>query len=395
MKNSEITELAARQHKYVVEQFHHLHQYPEKGMQEYETAAHIRSELDKMGIRWIPTAGTGTIGILEGNGKCDKILALRADIDALELNEATKWEYASKVPGMMHGCGHDSHTSMLLGAARVLQELGQDKRDGTIYLLFQPGEESAGGGRSVVMDGKLNGISAMYGQHVYSTFEQGKMCSRRGIMMAGAHGFIIKIHGKGGHGSVLVDCVDPGLPASMICMALQTLVNSNVHPLDTVSLVVGQISSGTRNNIVPENAILQGKIRFLDNKYDEIICQRIREVAENIGKAFRVEVEVSFFSDIPILKNSDQLYPIFCDSVDDVVGMENYVEVKPFLGSEDFAEYSALCPTMFAFLGVGNAEKGFTAGQHSPYFRIEESVLDVGVAMHVQFALRYFAAQQG
>lgn len=394
MKDTFVTTLAKSQHNYVIEQYHYLHQYPEKGLFEYETAKHIRQELDAMGIRWIPTTETGTIGILEGNGKCDKILALRADIDALELEELTDCEFRSKIPGMMHGCGHDTHVAMLLGAAKALQELGQEKRDGTIYLLFQPGEETTEGAHRVVLDGKLDGISAMYGQHVWAGMDVGTVMSRAGHFMAGSRAYTIKIQGKGGHGSDLSACIDPGLPASMISVALQSIVNNNVRALDTVSLVVGQVSSGSRQNIVPENAVIQGNIRFLDRKYDDIVCQRIREVAENIGKAFRVEVEVIFSAIVPPLDNDETLYQFMRQSAVDVVGAENYNDVEPILGSEDFSEYSVLCPTVFAFVGVRNEEKGYVAGQHSPYFRADEDGLDIGVAMHVQFALNYFAAQQ-
>jgi len=389
-----ITELAAKQHDYVVEQYHHLHQHPEKGLFEYETAKHIRRELDAMGIRWIPTADTGTIGILEGNGECDKILALRADIDALELDERTELPFASKVPGMMHGCGHDGHTAMLLGAARALQELGQENRHGTVYLLFQPGEETTRGAKKVVDSGELNGISAIYGQHLMMPCRTGKVLFRAGHMMAGARQFSIHVVGKGGHGSNLSQCIDPVLPALMIALGLESMIPQNVSPLREASLCVGAVNAGVRFNIVPEDARIEGNYRYFYHEDDALLQRRIRELAESTARAYGTEAQITFSDTVPPLTNDEKLAEILRGSAANVVGEENVNEAEPAMGSEDFSEFSALCPEVFAFVGIANPEKGITAGHHSSYFRIDEDALDIGVAMHIQFVLNYFAAQQ-
>lgn len=393
MKKTAAKELAAKQHNYVVEQYRHLHQHPERGLLEYETAKHIRQELDAMGIRWIPTAETGTIGILEGNGKSDKILALRADIDALELTERTNLPYASKVPGMMHGCGHDGHTAMLLGAGKALQDIGQENRDGTVYLLFQPGEETTKGAKKVVDSGELKGIDAIFGEHLMIFGETGKIFSRSGRMMAGTRSFTIRITGKGGHGSDLSCCVDPVLPALMIALGLETLIPHTIFPLNGSSLCVGAVNSGTRFNIVPEDAEILGSYRIFEREDDDTLQRRIQELVENTARAYGTPAEITFSALVPPLINDASLSEILHTSAAAVVGEENVPPMEPVMGSEDFAEYDALCPIAFALVGIRNEKEGITAGHHSSFFRIDEDALDIGVALFLQFVQDYFAAQ--
>lgn len=387
----DVNALALQYNDYTVDLRRYFHRNPEPSMKEEGTAKRIREELDRMGISWFSATETGTVGVIEGDGTCpENILALRADIDALELTELVEWDHKSQIAGMMHGCGHDAHTAMLLGAARILKDKVKGKFPGTIYLLFQPGEESTLGAKYVVETGVLDGIKAIYGQHLWSYYDTGKLLTRGGRMMAGAKMFDIYFTGVGGHGSSLDKCVNPLIPAAVTAMSLQTIVSQNVNAKDIASLCVGQINGGSRNNIVPESAHLGGNFRTFSRETEETVCKRICQIAEHVSAAYDVKAEVTFSRSIPSLHTDPALTKVLEGSLRKVVGEENLVELPIEMGSEDFSEYGVLCPCVYSFVGCRNDEKGCNAGHHSGYFKVDEDSLKYGVAAYVQFVLDYF-----
>ena len=386
----DINKAARDQYEYVVSIRRQIHEHPEKGMAEYETAKLIRRELDNMGIPWVEATPTGTIGIIRGNGTSDKILALRADIDALEMEEKTGLPFASKIPGMMHGCGHDMHPAMLLGAAKVFLEMGTENIPGTIWLLFQPGEETTLGAKYVVESGALDGIDAIYGQHIWMTGETGVIMSRPGGMMAGAVFFTIRVTGKGGHGSDISACTDALLPLAQIAVALNTVVPQNITPTHAVTLCVGKLQSGSRANIVAGDGVIEGNIRFLSDEDGELLKTQIEKTAAGIASAYGVRAEVEFSVPIPALTNDENMYEIYRRAAAKAVGEENIRVLTPVMGSEDFSRYSKICPSLFAFIGGRNEEKGATSNVHTNNFNPDEDAMAVGTAMYVRFATEFF-----
>lgn len=386
--------LAEAQQDYVIKMRRHFHRHPEPSFKEFETAKVIRAELDSMGIPWIQASETGTVGVIEGNGDCpENILVLRADIDALELAELAESDYRSQVPGMMHGCGHDAHAAMLLGAAQILKDVLLGKFPGKIYLLFQPGEESMSGARRIIESGVLRSAKAMYGQHIWAYYDTGILLTRTGYMMSGARMFHIRFVGTGGHGSSLDKCDNPLTAAAATTLALQTIVSQNVPAKEIASLCVGQIVGGSRANIVPETVTISGNIRAFSSEIDDLICRRICEVAEYHAMAYGVKAKVDFDTKIPPLDADPRLTALLENALRKVVGPENVREMAPDMGSEDFAEYAEICPIAFSFIGCRNKEKGCIAGHHSGYFSIDENAMINGVAAYVQFAADYFNGQ--
>lgn len=390
MDSKKILELAHEQHDYILGMRRYFHAHPERSLEEYETAKRIRGELDLMGIPWEAVDETGTIGILEGSGASGRTIGLRADIDALDVQEINGTEYDSQVPGVAHACGHDAHASMLLGAAKVFRALGRDNIPGRVLLIFQAAEEMAAGAKLMTASGKLDGVDAIYGQHVWSTSPAGVITTRPGILMAGASTFKITVKGKGGHSSKMHDCKDPILGASAINMALQTVVGQDVPGTDQATLCVGMIYGGTRFNVVPDDCYLEGTIRFMQPEAEDIIKNRMREIVEYTAKAYGMEADIVFPITLPVTINDDEVFAVVEDASKKILGEDGLVIMEPDTGSEDFAFYRDICPTSFAFLGSQNIEKGIVCAHHAGDFRIDEDILDAGAAMYVQVALDYF-----
>ena len=278
---NDVMKLAKEQHSYVVDMRRHFHRNPEPSFKEFNTARKIRSELENMGIEWISACETGTVGIIHGNGDDpENILCLRADIDALELEEKTGCEYSSLTPGLMHGCGHDSHMAMLLGAARILKNNFEGTFPGTLYLLFQPAEENGNGAMAVIRSGALDGIKAMFGQHIMSYYDSGEMLNRIGPTMAGASFFHIDFKGKSGHGSIPASGINPVTPALMTALGLQTLVGLSIDPREIASLNIGQVTSGWTHNIIPETAHIEGCIRTFSKENDKLLQNAVQQWAQ-------------------------------------------------------------------------------------------------------------------
>lgn len=385
-----IKNLVEKYGDYVIEMRRHFHQYPELSMEEYETTKRIAEELDKMGIEYmIPDRNIGVIGVIEG-GKPGKVIALRGDIDALNVLEKNDVEYKSKNDGKMHACGHDAHAAMLLGAAKILNEI-KDELPGKIYLLFQPGEEVAEGAKYLMTQGNwYDETDAFFGAHVWSLLDAGKVSLEAGPRMAAGDKFNIKIHGKSGHGSLPNQTIDPVVIGSSIVMNLQTLVSRRYSPLDSVTVTVGSFHSGNRFNIIPSEAELEGTNRYFSNEIGERIEDDMLDIAKNIAKAYGATVDLEYDRLVLPTINDPECSAIAEKSAAKIIGEENVAKLEKTTGGEDFSFYlEDGKPGVFAFVGIRNPEVGADNPHHSECFNMDETALPTGAGVYAQYAIDY------
>lgn len=382
-----INELSKRYKQYTVDLRREFHMYPELSMHEERTAQRIKEELDKMGIPHVSMAGTGVLATIQGNGS-GKTIALRADTDALEITEKNDVPYKSRNEGIMHACGHDSHTAMLLGAAKVLCDV-RDKLNGTVKLLFQPGEEVAQGAKGMIEAGALEGVDEVFGMHVMGNLPAGKMAIGSGARMASCDMFRITVKGKGGHGSMPHLSVDAVVAASAIVMNLQAVASREVSPMDTVVVSVGKLNSGTRWNIIADEAVLEGTTRSFSHEVRGKLAETIERIAKSTAAAYRAEAELEYnYLSSPTINNEISTERAR-RSIEKIMSKDSIVEMPKQAGSEDFSEYLAKVPGTFVMVGTANAEKDTCYVNHHPKFDIDEDMLEYGVALHVQYAIDY------
>jgi len=361
---------------------HHLHAHPELSFQEFETSKFVQNELKKLGIPYTVMGTTGVIGILQGNPS-DRIIALRADMDALPIHEENKVPYCSTIDGVMHACGHDVHTTCLLGAARILNEL-KDQWDGTIKLIFQPGEEKNPGGASIlIQEGVLKNPTPqrIYGQHVHPQLEVGRMNFAAGKVMASADEIYITVKGKGGHAAKPNLTADTILTASQIVNALQQVISRNNNPLSPSVLSICSIQGGFTTNVIPSEVKMMGTFRAMDEKWRFEAHDRIRAIVENTAKANGAEVELEISVGYPSVINDEATNSIGKSLAVELLGAENVGEAEISLGAEDFGYYTQEIPGCFYRLGTGNLKKGIVSGVHTPTFDIDEEAIKMGISM--------------
>lgn len=361
---------------------HHLHAHPELSFQEFETSKFVQNELKKLGIPYTVMGTTGVIGILQGNPS-DRIIALRADMDALPIHEENKVPYCSTIDGVMHACGHDVHTTCLLGAARILNEL-KDQWDGTIKLIFQPGEEKNPGGASIlIQEGVLKNPTPqrIYGQHVHPQLEVGRMNFAAGKVMASADEIYITVKGKGGHAAKPNLTADTILTASQIVNALQQVVSRNNNPLSPSVLSICSIQGGFTTNVIPSEVKMMGTFRAMDEKWRFEAHDRIRAIVENTAKANGAEVALEISVGYPSVINDEATNSIGKSLAVELIGEENVGEAEISLGAEDFGYYTQEIPGCFYRLGTGNLKKGIVSGVHTPTFDIDEEAIKMGISM--------------
>ena len=370
--------------------FKDLHAHPEIGFQETRTAAVVAEKLKLYGVDEVHTeiAGTGVVGVIKGNREGTRRIGLRADMDALPIHEETNLAYGSTNPGVMHACGHDSHTTMLLGAAKHLAQT----RDfaGTAVLIFQPAEEGLGGARGMIADGLFDRFPCdeVYGMHNSPNGQPGTFGICKGAAMAGASFFDITVQGKGSHAAMPQQSRDPLVIASALVGSLQTILSRNVAPLDTCVLSVTQMHSGSAYNIVPDTATLAGTIRYFKDEVCELAETRMRELCAGLALAYGVEINIDLRNIFDVLVNDDALSDAYKEAAADIVGLDNISDSdQPATGSEDFADMLKVIPG--AYCRVGHSG---TTGLHNPSFFLDPEILPVGASIMARIVERRLAA---
>ncbi|KAM1016948.1 hypothetical protein ACFX13_047309 [Malus domestica] len=368
-----------------------IHANPELGYEEFETSELIRAELDQMSIEYKhPVGVTGVVGFI-GTQK-PPFVAIRADMDALTMQEMVEWVHKSKNAGKMHACGHDAHVAMLLGAAKILKEHEQDLQ-GTVVLVFQPAEEGGAGAKKMIAGGALENVSAIFGLHVANHVPIAEVASRPGPFLAGAGFFEATISGKGGHAALPHHAVDPILAASNVIVSLQHLVSREADPLDLQVITVGKFQGGDAFNVIPDSVKIDGTFRAFTTESLMQLKQRIKQVITGQASVHRCLATVNFFEDekplSPPTVNHKDLREHFRNVAGDMLGFEKVKDHQRWMGSEDFAYYQEAIPGYFSFLGMADDALGPLPMPHSPYFRINEDALPYGAALHASFAARY------
>ena len=385
-----IKQLAKEYAQDVIDIRRHIHANPELSYQEYNTAKFVAAELRKIGIE--PTEGvaaTGLSALIKGKNPDKKVVALRADMDALPIKEANDVEYKSKNEGVMHACGHDAHTASLLGCSRILNEL-KDDFEGTIKLIFQPGEEKNPGGASLMIkDGVLKNPTpnTIYGQHVMPLIPVGKVGFREGMYMASCDEIYLTVIGKGGHGAIPELTIDPVLITSHIIVALQQVISRNASPKTPTVLSFGKVEANGATNIIPDKVEVAGTFRAMNEEWRAEAHRIIKKMAESIAEGMGGRCEVNISKGYPYLENDPATTAKARKLAEEYMGKENVLDLDLWMGAEDFSYYTHEVPACFYRLGTRNEEKGITSYVHTPTFNIDENALEIGAGMMAWIAI--------
>jgi len=361
----------------------HLHAHPEISYREFETSAFVQQCLTQFNIPFEIKATTGVVGLIKGRNPGSRVIALRADMDALPITEENEVEYKSVNDGLMHACGHDVHTSCLLGAAKILNEL-KEEWEGTIKLVFQPGEERNPGGASLMIkDGVLENPvpHGIFGLHVHPGLPVGKFSFRKGRVMASADELFINIRSKGGHAAAPHLTADTILIASQLIVSLQQVISRNNNPTSPSVLSICSIEGGHTTNVIPSEVRMKGTFRAMDEEWRRKAHQLIKKQTEGLVSAMGAEVEVIIDVGYPFVDNDPALTETAWQLANDYWGQENVYETELRMGAEDFGYYTHAVPGCFYRLGVGNQEKGIVHNVHTPKFNVDEDAIANGMQM--------------
>ena len=383
MLKEKIRQLAKQYAPETIEIRRHLHAHPELSYKEFQTSAFVQGKLKGLGIPFEIKATTGVVGIIQGKNPDKRIIALRADMDALPIREENNVSYKSQNDGIMHACGHDAHTSILLGTSKILHEL-KSEWEGTVKLIFQPGEEKNPGGASLlVKEGVLHNPrpQAIFGLHVHPGLEIGKFSFRGGPSMASADEIYITVRGKGGHAATPQLTVDTILVASHIVVALQQVISRNKNPFSPSVLSISSFQGGFTTNVIPSEVKLMGTFRSMEETWRFQAHKLIHRICKGIGQAMGAEIDVLVDVGYPVVINDDKLYPVARKRAEEFAGIENIQETEIRMGSEDFGYYTQEIPGCFYRIGVMNESKGITSSVHTPTFNIDESAIEKGMGM--------------
>ena len=390
MLKQKVADLASQIHQEVIIDRRHLHQNPELSFHEYQTSAFVAAALDKLGIPYQKMADTGIVALLSGGKPSDAVIALRADMDALPIIEANEVSYVSKNPGVMHACGHDVHTSSLLGTARILSEL-KDEFAGTVKFIFQPAEEKLPGGASLMIkEGVLENPkpTAVLGQHVMPLIDCGKVGFRSGKYMASTDEIYVTVHGKGGHGAQPQQNIDPVVITSHIIIALQQIVSRIADPKLPSVLSFGKVIANGATNVIPNEVKLEGTFRTMDEAWRAQAHVKMKKMAEGIAEAMGGSCDFNIINGYPFLVNEEKLTANARAYAEDYLGKENVEDLDIWMAAEDFAYYSQVADACFYRLGTRNEEKGFTSSVHTPTFDVDENALAVSTGLMAYIALK-------
>ena len=366
-----------------------FHRHPEVAFEETRTSAVVREFLESLGLSVHSAGGTGLVAVLKGRPG-GKTVALRADMDALPVQEQGGKEYGSLNRGVAHACGHDGHMAMMMAAAEVLTSR-KSEFSGRVVFLFQPAEEKPpGGAKRMVEEGALDGVDAVFGLHLWQAFPTGKVGVIKGPILAQADNFSIIVKGKGGHGALPHTAVDPIVAAAQIVANSQTIVSRNVDPLKPCVVTFGTVNGGTTNNIIPAEVVLTGTVRTFDPAIQSLAERRLREIAEETAKAFGASCQVDYMLGYPAVVNDAAMVDFATGVAKRVLGEGCLYPFDPVMGGEDFAFYLQKVPGAFIFLGAGD---GHEFPHHHPAFDIDERALPVGALLYTSLALEFLGVK--
>ena len=371
-----------------------FHRYPEAGWQEEKTAACVMQHLDDLGIPYTRIGSTAIVGLIEGAIPGEKCIAIRADMDALAVHEQNEIEYASTVPGLMHACGHDGHTAILMGVASLLKEK-QAEIKGSIKLFFQPAEEGPGGALPMIAGGCLENptVTAAIGLHLNTAeYYTGELALKPGAINAASDTLNITIKGYGGHGAMPHLSKDPILCAAQVVVALQNIVGREINPAHSAVVTIGTINGGTRSNVIADTVNLSGTIRTLDPEIRDSMQERITRIVDGICSANRCHADIDIRPGYPAVINDPQMSEAFAQTAAAVLGAEKILKItEASMGGEDFSYFARKVPACFVRLGARNIELGCVHPGHHPRYNFDEAAIAYGMATMAQVALDYLA----
>jgi amidohydrolase len=390
MIKEQIQQLSKNIFNDVVANRRHLHSHPELSFHETETSAFIASKLDALGLEYIRMADNGLVALIKGEKPSDKVIALRADMDALPITEANEVAYKSQNVGVMHACGHDAHTSSLLGTAQILTGL-KSEFGGTIKLIFQPAEEKLPGGASIMIkEGVLENPKpqAVLGQHVMPLIDAGKVGFRAGKYMASTDELYVTVKGKGGHGAQPQQNIDPVIITAHILTALQQVVSRFADPKSPSVLSFGKVIANGATNVIPNEVYLEGTFRTMDEKWRNEAHIKMKKMAEGMAESMGGSCEFNIMRGYPFLINEEKLTASTRAFAEDYLGKENVLDLDIWMAAEDFAYYSQVADACFYRLGTRNESRGITSSVHTPTFDVEESALELSTGLMAYLAVK-------
>ena len=371
--------------EYIIRLRKHFHKYPELGLQEFETSKKIKEELDKINVPYEEAAGTGVIATI-GKGK-GRHIALRADMDALRVEEKTEVSYCSQNPGIMHACGHDAHIASLLGAAIILKKY-EDLLPGKISLIFQPSEENCRGAKLIVEDGCLLDIDEIFGLHVFGDIECGKISIEEGPRMASSDIFKIRIYGKAGHAGKPQQCVDATLTAAAIILNIQSVISREVNPIDSAVVTIGHVQSGSQHNIISGEAFIEGTVRTFSVETAKLVQNSIKRIVYSTAATYGATAVIDYTASAhPAVVNDKEAVKSALDGARKIFPEECLVSIPKMMLGEDFSVYQKTIPGVFVFVGAGNEEMGRAYPNHNEKFNIDEKAVLISTELHVAYAL--------